>query len=196
MEPNRRRGQSFIDDDDARDMSVTSCSGDGGPELPSFDPNMTFDDETNKDSDDFDESNEEEYFSRGRSRSRSVHENDDKVKTLTDQELKAQVAKAKDHPTERPKVEKTGPLQGREVAILQQVHSPYGVPRSDVALGITRGNKPETGGRKTRRASRVRSCDARERAEVDELQSWTRITSCSNWDRSPHEKSEDLAVRR
>ena len=125
METGRRRGRSFIEEDDEQ-QNITSgteySSGDGGPEP--FDPTVTFDDdEINKDSDDADESNEEEYFSRGRGRSRSIHENDDKVKILTEQELKAQVAKSKDHPTERLTVEKTGPLQGREVAILQQVRS-------------------------------------------------------------------------
>jgi hypothetical protein len=124
MEPNRRRGHSFIDDDETQDMSVAENSGISGDGPEPLDPTMTFDDEEiNKDHEDFDESNEEEYFSRGRSRSRSVHENDDKVKILSDQEIKAQVAKSKEHPTERLKVEKTGPLQGREVAILQQVLS-------------------------------------------------------------------------
>lgn len=117
MEPNRRRGRSFIDDDDNQVMSTEN----DGPEP--FDPSMTFDDdEINKDSDELNESNEEEYFSRTRSRSRSVHENDDKVKTFTEKEIQAQVQKAKDHPTERVTIEKTGPLQHREVAILQQVY--------------------------------------------------------------------------
>jgi hypothetical protein len=120
MEPNRRRARSFIEEEGEDQNNSTMITESGG--LEPYDPNMIFDEEdTNEDSDDFNESNEEEYFSRTRSRSHSIHENDDKVRRLTDTELQAQVAKAKEHPVERAKVEKTGPLQHREVAILQQV---------------------------------------------------------------------------
>jgi hypothetical protein len=120
MEPNRRRARSFIEEDGEDQNNPTMVTENGG--LEPYDPNMTFDeDDANEESDDFNESNEEEYFSRTRSRSRSIHENDDKVKILTETEILAQVAKSKDHPVERAKVEKTGPLQHREVAILQQV---------------------------------------------------------------------------
>mmetsp|Transcript_16579 Transcript_16579/g.24940 ORF Transcript_16579/g.24940 Transcript_16579/m.24940 type:complete len:377 (-) Transcript_16579:214-1344(-) len=127
METTRRRGRSFIDEDDSdTNPSVSqpqSESSDSGP-VP-YDPSITFEDDSDEPADEIDhltEENEEEYFSRGRSRSRSVHEGDDtKIKVLSEEEIQKQMAKCKQSSSERScSVEKSGPLQHREVVALQQ----------------------------------------------------------------------------
>lgn len=124
MESTRRRGHSFIEEDlenlKSEETKTTQSPEDDGP--PAYDPSQTFEDDNDDEPEDFNEDNEEEYFSRTRSRSRSVHENDDvKVKTLSEEEIKSKVEHSKNHCTERNIETKTGPLHHREVVALQQV---------------------------------------------------------------------------
>jgi hypothetical protein len=132
MESNRRRGHAFLQEDDVNKDTTSSVStNNDGP--AAYDPNATFEEEDsdNQDLDTLTAENEEEYFSRGRSRSRSVHEQDEnKVKVLSEKEIQDQVAKAREHSNDRnrDKIEKSGPLAHREVAVLQQVRIQPSIP--------------------------------------------------------------------
>lgn len=74
------------------------------------------------------EEEDEEVFSRGRSRSRSMHANDDGVKAsdlipVTDDSNSDGVQSSTPSTTVNKPVERTGPLQHREVVALKKVRS-------------------------------------------------------------------------
>ena len=126
-------------------LSSSNCEdnddNDGGPVM--YDPTLVFDDEDednnhddnkdncedNSDSDFLTEEEEEDYYTRGRSRSRSVHANDDVPgakprKGLSEEELQAQVEQAAKNQlkeSNKPVVARTGALKQREVQALQMV---------------------------------------------------------------------------
>mmetsp|Transcript_26010 Transcript_26010/g.43853 ORF Transcript_26010/g.43853 Transcript_26010/m.43853 type:complete len:481 (-) Transcript_26010:196-1638(-) len=151
MESSRPRGRSFVEDSPLPSPPATSGSSldddfQDGPVM--YDPTLVFDDDGNdldndlNDIDDKnankddsysntndDELNEEEYFSRGRSRSRSVHSNDDvaedgKPKGLSEEELTARIEEAakknEKKESNRSTVVRTGALKQREVSALEK----------------------------------------------------------------------------
>jgi hypothetical protein len=152
MESTRPRGKSFLEESPLPLCNTSSSNlqdeaADDGPVM--YDPSLVFDDDDDEDSNNLldddnngrvvgnsdgsngnsEEDDEDAYFSRGRSRSRSIHCNDDvtddgKIKGLSDEELVAQIeqsAKNNEKDSNKPVVVRTGALKQREVQALQMV---------------------------------------------------------------------------
>lgn len=134
----RRRGGSFHQDESHQDnvQFVTPYyEGNGGPE-PLDLSKLRLDNMGPEDNDSSsDEEDEEEIYTRGRSRSRSVHANDQDsgAYTMGDESggyagppvPQSEIASEEGGKGGGGKVERTGPLQHREVVALQKVSTPY-----------------------------------------------------------------------
>jgi hypothetical protein len=136
----RRRGGSFRQDDDDDEVQfLTPACDEGGPEPLDFSKlDLNLEDQGEEEYDEDEEERQQELImTRGRSRSRSVHANDDnnsyvpdgipKNKGLTPEAVQQQMDARKNGtggekgPTPPTSVDRSGPLQHREVVALQKV---------------------------------------------------------------------------
>jgi hypothetical protein len=122
----RRRGGSFHEQEDGNTVQFVTPYYEGGPE-PLDLSKLRLENMGEEDNDSGDDEDEEEIYTRGRSRSRSIHANDSNAPVFISSESGQppipdnSAENSGDDSGKAGKVERTGPLQQKEIVALQKV---------------------------------------------------------------------------